>query len=387
MRAYLFAIIGLMLFLSACVQNQPPATAPVITEPVVQPPSSAPPTSLDSCSSGSILEQDSCYLSLSKQQGKVSWCDKIYSSDKKDQCIFEFAKADGTLCTKLFSSDMRSDCFLSYARAKSDLSICDRIGVDEVKTRCVRELSPPCTFEETDESRAQCMALVKSDYSLCKSTSCFVQFAKNKSDAGACDLIPDSDLATKLSCRAAARKSVYECDASSNSIIQDLCYYLYAQLGGNSSSCARASDMSKYGNACWQYFALKERNSSYCTYVTPEPDRDECYSNYSVTFDDYGTCEKVAVSSNRAGCYLSVGRINGNIVACNFLKFGVGDSCARIVLEGPGVKDPLTCADVSSDLWRDKCFIWSAEHYKNKTLCGFVTSGSTSQCMAPFKYS
>jgi hypothetical protein len=385
MRFYLLGIIGVMLLLSACIQQTD--NAPVVTEPATQTPAAVLPKNVSlPCANGSILDKDSCFAALANTTGNVSVCDSIYSSDLKDSCIYGFAKNDGTLCDRLFSKDMRAECFLSYARNSGDFKVCDNIGVEATRQACLKELSPPCSFETTDEAKGQCLAFTKKNYTYCRTTDCYIEFARNFSDAGPCDMISDTDMPTKLACRAAARNDSTECKGANNSVLADVCYEMFAKLSGDPGVCAQVSAGSPYRNSCYVYFALTEKNSSYCKNPTPESARDLCYSNYSITLNDWKSCENVVVSINKAKCYIDVAKINGNPAACNDLLFGNLDVCANMVFTGPGVANPAFCADVESTLWRDKCYIWSAEHDMNQTLCNFVSSNdSLAKCMAPFQ--
>lgn len=392
MRGIVIAFIGLMVLLSACVQQPQAPSVPSqpITVPQAQENKTVAPAVVPSepCTTGSILQKDECFLNLAKSKGSVSYCDSIYSADKRDECIFGFAKSDGKLCDRLFASSYRSDCFLAYARAKGDFQICSKIGNDSARAACLKELSPACSFETDEVAKGRCLAFNKSDYTFCKDTECKIDFAFSSREDGACNLLPENELAARYACFALARNSTSWCARAGEKLaVSDYCYQIFALKAKDVGVCDLGSEGSQYRNSCYLTFALNGSNPTLCKNPAPEEARDDCYLNYSVSKNEVAVCENVINSLNRAKCYIYTAKANGNPAACNKLQFGTLEPCMVQVLSNIGLGSPDYCKDVADSLWKDKCYVVAAEKFRNQTLCAFVSdTDQIAKCNAPFKY-
>jgi len=390
MKALALAFVGLFLLLFACIQTpeQPPA-APTPSEPVVVAPAPIVKTETPAveaqCTSGSILDKDDCFSLLASSSNSIDWCSMIYSSDLKDQCIYKFAKSDGTLCGKLFGSTLRSDCYALDAQAKKDFELCALVGDEAKRAQCLRTLTPPCLLLPEGDARSTCLALEKSDSSICGSTECAIAYALNKSDNTACGQIPKTELAAISACNAIAKRDASLCENGGNSVVADYCYQIYSIRMGNLPSCDLATLGSPYRNDCYNYFAAKLRDPEVCKRAAPEELRDQCYMNYSITTSSPTVCEKVINTLNRAKCYITTAKVNGNPTACTGLYYQDQKNCYNIVFTGTGVKNPAYCSQIDDALWKDKCYINAAEIFRNVSLCKFVQDADqNAKCIVPF---
>lgn len=390
MKALALAFVGLFLLLSACIQTprQEPI-APTPSEPVVvaptPPPKTETPAAPSQCASGSILDKDDCFSSLASSSGSIDWCSHIYSTDTKDACVYKFAQSNGTLCSRIFGSALRSDCYSADAKAKRDFKLCELVGDEVKRAACLRELTPPCLLLPEGDARSTCLAIEKSDYSVCGGTECILAYALNKSDSAACGQIPATEPAAKAACNAIARHDASYCERDGNSVVADYCYQIYAKRTDTLAACDLATLGSPYRNDCYNYFASKMLDQTICKKAAPEELRDQCYMNYSITTSSPQACEKVINSLNRAKCYITTAKVNGNPAACLGLYYQDRKNCYNIVFSGTGVSNPAYCAQIDDSLWKDKCYINAAEIFKNASLCKFVIDpDQNAKCLVPF---
>ncbi len=389
MRATVLAFVGLLLLFAACIQQSGSPPAPTPTSPIVEETAPAPKPAAqkpaEPCSSGTILDKDDCFAALASTSGKSDWCNSIYSTGKKDVCIYGFAKTNGELCGNLFSSALRADCYTNYAKAKGDYKLCDLVGDSQKRQECLKALSPPCSFETDEFARGACLSLAKSDPNYCRDSSCLINYAKNKSDEPACALISGTEAASRYACIAVAKSNADECSKTSNSIIGDFCYQIYALYQNDLGACDLGTLGSPYRNGCYVYFANKRLDSSVCKKPYPETEKDQCYLNYSVAQDSPSTCEKVINSLVRNKCYITTAKANANPTACIGLLTKDRQTCYNIVFTGPGVSNPSYCAAIGDSFWMDKCYINAAANTLNSSICNSVQDpDQKKKCLSPF---
>lgn len=381
-RLLLLSIVLLSIFLAACVRTPPPAAppdqpvaAPPVVEQNVSPPPALAPVPAPCENSTNVLLRDQCFSQMAREGNGLFWCDRVYSTAVRDACLLPFSATDARLCDQLNNASLRQDCFDSAARRLNDTNLCVRLPDAARKQDCLKALSPPCSFEPTDEATTRCMALAKSDYSYCKSNLCRFQYAKARHVLAACDLI-SGERALQFACRAVVKNDSSECLAENN-IIADYCYQIVAYATDNEQLCGFGTEGSSYRNNCHAHFAIARRDPAQCLGAKPESERDECYLNYSVTLDAPATCESVVNTLNRDRCRIVTARNNGDPSACNAMIYSGRKNCYNIVLTGAlPVQGTAACERVDDDLWRDKCYLTLAQQAGNRTICDFIADSS-----------
>ncbi|MCX6773300.1 MAG: hypothetical protein NTV88_06065 [Candidatus Micrarchaeota archaeon] len=170
-----------------CVQQPGQNGQIVVQEPVATPQQNA--TAATPCSAGNVLQNDGCFLSLAKEKNNLAYCGNIYSTDKLDECYANFANQNLDVCKMIRSTSLRATCLTENAKMNKSEDICNLIDNMDARANCLKYVLPRCKLILDPDSRSLCMALEKGDYTLCQSDSCFVQYAQNKSEASACDLV------------------------------------------------------------------------------------------------------------------------------------------------------------------------------------------------------
>lgn len=381
--AILLALSSFMLFSFGCIQK--PAEPSVVEPPVVEPPA-ANATVTEPCSAGNIVQKDGCFASLAKSKSDPEICRNIYSVTTMDSCYAGFAYTDLEICKRITDKELRSVCLTTNAKrlnSEESEGICNLIDNAEARAACLKQVVPPCRLVLDPDQRALCVAYEKNDYTFCTSDYCFSQYAENRSDSNACNLINNS--ANRYSCFAVVKKDVGECKNAPLVPVQDYCVELASERLGNVNGCDLASAGSDYRNRCYLYFAVKERQGSTCNRAEPEfsvgsgTSKYWCYEQYASQAADVSVCPKILESQSRIGCYYTAAKKNRMPSLCNPLNNAawMKDCYAGSILYVEGGPVASDCENVQDSTWKDKCYYKSALATVNGTLCGFITPGTS----------
>ncbi len=382
MRSIALALSLLLVFAFGCTAQR--GGSSVQEPPVVAPPSENVTVTAQPCSSGNIVQKDDCFAALARSKSDPEICRNIYSVGTMDSCYSAFAYDNLSICKRITDAELRSVCLTTNAKrinSSESESICGLIDNVDARATCLKQVVPPCQLVLDPDQRALCIALEKNDYNFCTGDSCFAQYAVNRSDANACNLIQSA--ASKYACIAVVKKDVGECKMAQLAPVQDYCIEMAAEKLGILEGCGLATSGSDYSNRCYLYFAVKGKQSSICASVEPEfsigsgTSRYWCYSEYALRTSNTGACAKITESLNRISCYYNAAASNSMPSLCNPLSVDSQrrDCYAKGVqtLRGPV---PSDCQFVDDNVWKDKCFYKAAIATANRTLCGFIAPSS-----------
>jgi hypothetical protein len=375
-----------MLLLFGCTQtppvivNEPNASAPIVA------PANNTTAAASPCSAGNIVQNDNCFASLALEKSDSKYCMSIYSIDKLDACLYNFANSSLEICKQVTGAGLRVSCLTANAVREKSESICNMIGNTEAAAACLRNVLPPCMLISGESARSLCIALDKDDFSLCKDDACLSGFALNKSSEIACGAITKQN--DRYYCLALVKKSVGTCLEAPLAPVQDSCIEQASETLDDVSGCSLATTDSTYQNGCYMHFAVERSNATICQSVGSETSRDSCYKNYSISTATVGACPKVVESTNRVDCYFKAAKLNRKPSLCNpLLTNDYLNTCYSgailYPIEGP---QPSDCPEISSTDWRDKCYYQAARATYNGTLCTLMTDGASDKrnCLSLF---
>lgn len=366
-----FAILSIsLLLLSGCAQKppasveEPPTIIPVANNTTTLTPALP-------CTGGNIVQKDDCFAALAVEKNNYAICKSIYSSDKLDSCLAKFADSDLEICKQISGATLRTSCLAKIAEAEKSEAICALIDNSESRAACLKNVLPPCMLIADPDSRALCLALEKSDFTICKTDACFLAYAQNKSDDDACLLMANPT--QKQVCLAVVGKSAAICKGASILPIQDSCIEIAAEMLDDSGACDLAESGSSYRNGCYLHFAVERSDMSICQRAEPESGRDACYKNYSIQAADSSACAKIVETLNRQGCYYASATANGMPSLCNPMNTqSQRDDCYSkgvYSTNGPVFED---CPRVTSQIWMDKCYLQYAKNTNNGSVCALI---------------
>lgn len=382
--AILLALSAIMIFSFGCAQK--PAEPSVVEPPAVEPPQNAT-VSAEPCSSGNIVQKDGCFAALAKSKSDPEICKNVYSVEKLDSCFAYFAGNNLEVCKQITDAPMRQACLTENARrinSSESEAVCSLIDNAEARAACLRQVVPPCRLVLDPDQRALCVAFEKNDYTFCTSDTCFAQYAENRSDSNACNLINNS--ASRYSCFAVVKNDVGECKNAPLVPVQDYCIEKSAEALDSVNGCDLASAGGDYRNRCYLYFAVKGRQGSICARAEPEfsvgssgTSRYWCYGQYATQAADVSVCPKILESQSRIGCYYTAAKKNSMPSLCNPLNNAawMKDCYAGSILYVEGGPVPADCMNVQDQTWKDKCYYKAALATANSTMCGFITPGTS----------
>lgn len=372
MRNAWLAILAISLVLAfGCVQKP---EQPVVQEPVapaVQPPA---PIAEEACSSGNIVQKDDCFLAVAKAKSDPQACRSIYSIEKVDLCYANFAGDDLEVCKMIRDAGMKNSCLAANAVREKSEQICNLIDNADARAACLKQVLPACQLILDPAGRQLCLALEKKDYTLCQTDSCFVLYAVNQSEEGACGLIKSEP--DRYYCIAAVKKDADECMAAAQASLRDACIEKAAKELNDLSACGLATPGSDYANRCYLYFAVKDLKMDYCSKPFQEEQRDQCYSDYATQAANTSSCPRIINSLNRIACYYFASAANRMPSLCNPLTNDAQrtDCYAKGIVPDAGPL-PSDCANVYSDEWRNKCYYKVARLTYDREICKLITPG------------
>ena len=396
----IFSLVAFAILLCACIMPgaNPQVNTPVIQEqPANETPVAVPPKNLTNVSqvqvqidaecleAQNILQRDQCFSDLASEENDVKICDKIYSISTRDVCLDKFSSTDSSVCEKISDAILRQNCYYSNAIRLNDTNYCTNIGDEELKTQCLKALSPPCSFEKDEFATMLCYALEKKDYTLCRTNQCFYAYAIKTNSTDACNLI-SGELAMQGACKASVTNNGDYCYNLPQEAIQDYCYEMTAYTKNDSYWCGRAKEGSEYGNRCYLTFAIDNSNPNECASSAPETARDECYLDYADAKNDPSVCPKVINSLNRNKCMITTALQNANPAACNGLPYYDKRNCYNLVITGATpIYSADSCASVDDELWQVKCYTTAAQQQKDSSICMKIQDASSrAECTGKF---
>ncbi|MFN3910046.1 MAG: hypothetical protein ACK4J0_02335 [Candidatus Anstonellaceae archaeon] len=251
------------------------------------------------------------------------------------------------------------------------------INKEEEKLKCLKDLSPPCTFEKDEISTGLCYSLLYKDIKYCKGNSeCIILYANKTKEINSCDFISENELAKKYACKALAKDNPIECKFSNISSTSDYCFEIVAKNLNDKNICDYATKGSIYANKCYKDFAIKNNDIGLCVKLEPETERDRCYSEYSIATGEYTACEKIYSSVVRLECYYKTAIQKLRIDACNKLNYQAKTNCYNNVLNSnKKIQSLEMCNQISEEekeYWLAKCYLKYALDNNDITACALI---------------
>lgn len=380
MTVVFLILIGLSIF--GCLQTGKPQTA-VISPPIndtvvdVAPPEQIPDTYEVCAQEQNVLSSDECFLNYVKASKEISYCERIYAITSRDACYMEFAHLDVKLCAKIASSSLRSQCYYSSARLLNNTDYCVKISDAAIKQSCLVELSPPCSFEPDDLSKALCLSLHFNASSFCKVDDCMYSLGVTNKNIAACDQISDANRAIRSACRSVVLDDSALCKETGIDVVADYCYQIAAYSANKSAWCTLTTTGSPYGLQCLMTFASKNNEPTLCKYADSELERDNCYMNYSITTGNYSTCDLVINSLLNSQCFISTALTHGDMSSCNKLMYSSRKNCYNLVLTRTvPILSQDSCLAISEsdvDPWQYRCLASYAQQTQNRSICQTIS--------------
>lgn len=400
MRVAIFALlIAVFMLSSGCISDSQPTKdakktdeGPKISEPIeigIIEVEEKDETSTDPCQDRSnVLQKDDCYNELASAYADKTYCDKIYTLDVRDECLYSFSDKDSTICSKISDPQLREDCFDESARKFNDTQLCTKITDNTRKQKCLIDLSPPCTFEDAGHDRNLCLAKHHNDSQYCKTDRCYYDYALYANDLESCSHISEQELSLQMACKAIMQDSPSVCDENGITFKGDICYENLAYYYNDSYYCTLSMKGSLYGKRCLMHFAVVKDNPDICLKADPESALNDCLIHYATITGDSSACQKTKNSLMYAKCYIDTAYENGDPASCNPLTYQDRQYCLnRVIREDKKVpiKGVASCSEVNLPEWRDMCLSTLAWQERDKKICDLISDDAEKQkCIFKF---
>lgn len=253
-------------------------------------------------------------------------------------------------CYTILDKSFKDDCLLRVARETANISKCDEIEKQDVKSRCYDYLSgiiptdsSICNKINTQIQRDRCFlnaANAKNDFSLCASIlsnfsrdNCYLDFANRNRNASLCDRIVLEN--SKESCR----NGIF----STLAIEQknpEFCKSIKSSFGNSSEALI---------NNCYVEMAKKLNDTVYCNNIDEQYTRNFCLTGRV----DPSLCAQITEAKARSMCYFTIAIQSKDPNACLTIDAELRDNCYLQIAHNSG--DKKVCDKISNQMLRDVC--------------------------------
>jgi len=191
---------------------------------------------------------DRCYDRVAQKLDDPDVCNRIGSSDKRDDCVGDIAIStrDGELCDTVGGSEARDECYHDVSDRTNDIKLCDKIS-GNLKGDCIANVAAntgdtdACDSLTDPNAKDECIGTVagnSKDLSKCediqdpdRKIACQTQIAVSSGDDTECDKID------RPSARAACRDQINtdedhdnSCESEYDCAVDEVCVDSYCTL-------------------------------------------------------------------------------------------------------------------------------------------------------------
>lgn len=320
---------------------------------------------------------DLCLLSKAVKDKNASVCEILTDKIIAQECFEKTAKYSLDSCLKVEDYAKRKECITENAVEEKSIDICLSLETETDRNECIGK-ADECYFK-TGVAKNTCLAIRNLDYSLCnKNVQCILNYSDATKDVNACGQMPLEP--EQYACAALGTDDDDECKKIGYMNGQDSCYASVAIWTNRSAICSLISGSNMYMRDCYAYFSIQQNELSYCNNVDLDY-RWECYTNFSVGTKNLSGCDAINywAKTSKKICYYDYAMSNRDPGACtNMEEPGSKVSCysASIMRNATEPIPPQNCEKVLDGVWKDKCYMVSAEKNNDLTICDYIKDNS-----------
>jgi len=328
-----------------------------------------------------------CLLAQAVKNKNATTCELITNEILAQECFEKTAPYSLDACLKVIDYTKRKECITQNAIAQQSIDICLGLETDADRNNCINK-TDECYFK-TGVEKNTCVAIKTMNYTKCnKNTQCILEYSDKTKDVTACgqmSLEPE-----QYACAAIGKDNDDECKKIGYMNGQDSCYKSVAIWTNRSNICSMISSSNEYMRDCYAYFAIRDGNLKLCDNVDLDY-RWQCYANYSVATNNVSGCDAIDywAKISKKICYYDYAMTNRDPGACtNLEEPGSKVSCysASIMRNATEPIPPQNCETVLDGVWKDKCYMVSAEKNNDLTICNYIQDTSMAEaCLAKWK--
>ncbi len=318
-----------------------------------------------------------CLLAQAVKNKNSSICEILSNEIIAQECFEKTASYSLDSCLKVIDYTKRKECINQNAITQKSMDICLNLETEKDRNESIGK-ADECYFK-TGVDKNTCMEIKTLDPSKCnKNENCILEYSDKTKDVNACGLMalePD-----QYACAAIGKDEDNECKKIGYMNGEDSCYKSVAIWTNRSSICTLISDSNEYMRDCYAYFAIQQNNLDFCNNVDFDY-RWECYTNYSVGTKNISGCLAINywAKISKKICYYDYAMTNRDPGACTGMEEpGSKVSCysASIMRNSTEPIPPKNCENVIDGVWKDKCYMVSAEKNNDLTICSYIADNS-----------
>ena len=306
------------------------------------------------------------------EERDTSYCLKL-PANERDACILPLSNDSLSTCIQLITYENKRDCLFYHAYKDEDMSICDLMS-EEDKAECIEHLSPPCTFVLDTEEKGRCLAFEYQNYTYCKDEQCYMDYAFEFRDKGACEML---EYAKREGCLSSLDYDD-RCRDLEEQSYKYQCYYIFALGEGNPTNCYNINGNfgSEIAYQCFTHFAIAYDNPALCEAILVTK-RWDCYTEYALETGNKQGCYSIDTRApvSRENCFNSYAYAYDDLASCNEIGTEyVRQICYSALIFSAVELTPAECNGIILPEWKDKCYQELAKLEDDKTYCNYIES-------------
>lgn len=328
-------------------------------------------------------EEKQSLLQTALEERDTSYCLKLPASER-DECILPLSNDSLSNCLQLIKYENRRGCLFYHAYETEDISICDLMSQDD-KAECIEHLSPPCTFVLDAEEKGRCLAFEYQNYTYCKDEQCYLDYAFEYRESGACEML---DYAKREGCLSALENKDH-CKGLEEQSYKYQCYYYYALGEDSPTHCYYINGLynTEIAFQCFTHFAIEEDNPALCEPIA-ELKRWDCYREYALETGNKEGCYAIDTRApfNREKCFKEFAYAHDDLAACNEIETEYERQiCYSSLIFSAEELTMTECNSIWLPEWKDKCYQELARLEGNKIYCNYIEGAAVKEnCLLMF---
>ena len=317
------------------------------------------------------------------EEHDASYCFQL-PANERDECILPLSNDSLSNCLKLIKYENKRQCLFHHAYSQEDISICDLMNSED-RQECLEHLSPPCTFVLDSTEKGRCLAFEYGNYSYCKDEDCYLDYAFEFQEEGACMMLPSGK---KEGCLSAINHQDQCGDLDLSH--KHLCYYIYALGDDSPRNCYYIDGNfdSEIAYQCFTHFAVEKDNPSLCEPILVTK-RWSCYTEYALETGNKDGCYAIdtLASASREDCFKEYAYAYDDLSSCNEIGTEyVRQICYSALIFSAETLTMSECNSVLLPEWKDKCYQELAYLEGSEKYCNYIDGEATkTNCLLMFE--
>lgn len=300
----------------------------------------------------------SCHKNHAIEHNTINYCNKISSTETKNNCISKVASENNNynFCLKISDSQKISDCLgvigIRIWYKATTIADCKKIQQDSVLKWCYFELSKTLNDAKICE--------LAWDFSWNSVDSCYYEIAKKTQNINLCQKTRKNEQKACLENLNIKEKNPMVCKNQLDAtVLKDYCYSEQAKYKTDALICDNVSSSNEY-DSCKRFIAIKTKDPLICLSIKDVKTKKECLWNMPDMWqkeENFCLNEKFS-SQDRDFCYKAIALQKPDIALClKILDDGERTDCLSFAIDQNINSDARNCLYVKDKTLIQKCLV------------------------------